>query len=143
MATSGNAAETLTASQTKLSLGAGVRPATAVVGGSAPVTQIGVEAVFRGDLKSKSDVVVAGAVEGEVASDARVVIVVGGSVTGRVVALEVVIEGRLVGDSLATKSLAIMSTAEVRGDVSTPVITIEPGAVFVGRCTMTEQVGKE
>jgi cytoskeletal protein CcmA (bactofilin family) len=68
------------------------------------------------------------------------IIAQGGSAAGRVNANEIVIEGRIVGDSTALKSLSILGSAEIRGDVTTPVIMIEPGATFVGRCSMTEQV---
>jgi cytoskeletal protein CcmA (bactofilin family) len=67
------------------------------------------------------------------------VIAQGGSVTGRVSASEVVLEGRLSGDAVAAKSLSILSSAQVKGDVTTPVIMIEPGAAFIGRCSMAEQ----
>ena len=72
------------------------------------------------------------------ASDARVTIAAGGSVVGRLTGAEVLIEGRLQGDATGTKSLSIAKSAEVRGDVSTGIITIEPGATFVGRCSMLE-----
>ena len=134
MAIGGNTADSLSTT-TKFTLGAAASAAT----GKAGATVIGPEAAIRGDVKSKGDVVIAGAVEGEVSSDAKVVIAQGGTVSGRVAAPEVVIEGRLVGDSAAIKSLSILSSAEVRGDVTTPVIMIEPGATFIGRCSMTEQ----
>jgi cytoskeletal protein CcmA (bactofilin family) len=134
MASSGNTAESLSTT-TKFTLGSG---ATTAVAKNA-VTVIGPEAVFRGDIKTKGDIVISGAVEGEVSSESKLVIAQGGSVSGRVTAVEVVLEGRLVGDSIASKSLSILSSAQVKGDVSTPVIMIEPGATFVGRCSMTEQ----
>jgi len=136
MAIGGNAAADSLSTATQFTLGsAGASAAT----GRAGATVIGTEAALRGDIKSKSDVVIVGSVEGEVSSDSKVLIAQGGSVTGRVTGLEVVIEGTLIGDSAATKSISILSTAQVRGDVATPVIMIEPGATFVGRCSMTEQ----
>ncbi|MFO0416613.1 MAG: polymer-forming cytoskeletal protein [Pseudomonadota bacterium] len=105
----------------------------------AGATIIGQDAAIRGDLRSKGDLVISGTVEGEVSSESKLVIAQGGSVTGRITALEVVIEGRLVGDSSAQRSLSILASADVRGDVVTPVIMIEPGATFVGRCSMAEQ----
>lgn len=142
MAISDNTADSLSTT-TKFTLGAAGTASTAGVATQATksaATVLGTDASMRGDLKSKGDIVIAGAIEGEVSSDAKVIIAKGGSVTGRVTASEVVIEGRLAGDSAALKSLSILSSAEVRGDVTTPVIMIEPGATFVGRCSMTEQV---
>jgi cytoskeletal protein CcmA (bactofilin family) len=134
MASSGNSAESL-GSASKFTLGSA---ASHTASSKANATVIGPEAVVQGDLKSRGDLIVAGVVEGEVASEARVTIAAGGSVVGRVSAVEVLIEGKLVGDSIASKSLGISNSAEVRGDVTTPVIMIEPGATFVGRCSMGE-----
>lgn len=113
----------------------GATPASAKAG----TTVIGVDALFRGDIKARGDIIIAGSIEGEVSSDTKIVIAAGGSVTGRILAPEVVIEGRLTGDATASKSLSILKSAEVHGDVTTPVIMIEPGATFVGRCSMPEE----
>jgi cytoskeletal protein CcmA (bactofilin family) len=90
-------------------------------------------------VRSKGEIVIAGAVEGEVSSDSRVTIAQGGCVTGKVAGMEIVIEGSLTGDSVASKTLSMLKSANVRGDVTTPVIMIEPEATFAGRCSMAEQ----
>ena len=138
MAIGGNAADAVAAGAavSKFTLGAG---ASQGISGRPGATTIGVEASLKGDIRTKGDIVIAGEVEGEVSSEGKLVIAQGGLVTGRVSAAEVGLEGRLNGDSTATKSLSILGSAEVRGDVTTPVIMIEPGATFVGRCSMTEQ----
>jgi cytoskeletal protein CcmA (bactofilin family) len=46
-----------------------------------------------------------------------------------------IIEGRLVGDIHATERVEIGSHARVIGDIETPTLSIQPGAVFEGRCT--------
>jgi cytoskeletal protein CcmA (bactofilin family) len=118
----------------KFTLGAGAqRVAT---------TLIGSESVFKGDITSKGDVVIAGAIEGEVNSEAKITIAAGGAVTGRLIAQEIVVEGRLAGDAIGAKSVSLMNGSDLRGDVSTQVIMIEPGATFVGRCSMPEQAEK-
>jgi cytoskeletal protein CcmA (bactofilin family) len=101
-------------------------------------TMIGADTAIKGDIKSRGDIVVSGVVEGEVASDSKIVVAAGGSVTGRLVAVEVVIEGKLTGDVSASKSASLLNGSELRGDIATQVIMIEPGATFVGRCSMPE-----
>lgn len=105
-------------------------------------TLIGSESVFKGDITSKGDVVIAGIIEGEVKSDAKITVAAGGAVTGRLVAQEIVVEGKLAGDALGAKSVSLMNGSDLRGDVSTQVIMIEPGATFVGRCSMPEHTEK-
>jgi cytoskeletal protein CcmA (bactofilin family) len=104
---------------------------------------IGAGLVLKGSIAAVGDVLVAGAVDGNVSSEARVVIAVGGLVSGKVDAMEIVVAGKLLGDSVASKSLALQGSAEVRGDVTTPQIVIEPGATFVGRCSMPQAAPQE
>jgi cytoskeletal protein CcmA (bactofilin family) len=104
----------------------------------AGTTVIGTDVVLKGNLKSAGDVVIAGIFEGDVACDGRATIAAGATLIGAVGAAEVVLGGKVQGNSVATKSLTLLSTAEVRGDVTTPQIVIEPGATFVGRCTMPQ-----
>ena len=104
----------------------------------AGTTVIGTDVVLKGNLKSAGDVVIAGIFEGDVACDGRVTIAAGATLIGAVGAAEVVLGGKVQGNSVATKSLTLLSTSEVRGDVTTPQIVIEPGATFVGRCTMPQ-----
>jgi cytoskeletal protein CcmA (bactofilin family) len=99
--------------------------------------------VLKGSIAAVGDVLVAGTVDGNVSSEARVVIAVGGLVSGKVDAAEIVVAGKLLGDSVASKSLALQGSAEVRGDVTTPQIVIEPGATFVGRCSMPQVAPQE
>jgi cytoskeletal protein CcmA (bactofilin family) len=101
-------------------------------------TVIGADVVLKGNLKSAGDVVIAGIFEGDLACDGRVTIAAGATLIGAVGAAEVVLGGKVQGNSVATKILTLLSTAEVRGDVTTPQIVIEPGATFVGRCTMPQ-----
>lgn len=99
-------------------------------------TVIGAGVAIKGSLKSAGDVTIAGVFEGDVACEGRVTIAAGATVVGNLGATDVVLGGKIQGNSVATKSLTILSTAEVRGDVATPQIVIEPGATFVGRCSM-------
>lgn len=99
---------------------------------------IGAGVVIKGAISAAGDVVVAGTLEGDLVSQARVVVAAGGFVKGRIEASEIVIGGKLVGDSVAAKALSLQGSAEVRGDVTTPQIVIEPGATFVGRCSMPQ-----
>ena len=114
----------------KFTLGEGLSGASSTV--------LGANAQLKGDIRAAGDVVVLGTLEGELSSHSRITIGAGGSVIGRVIATEIVIEGRLAGESIASKSLSMLGSAEVRGDVTTPVLVIEPGATFVGRCSMPQ-----
>lgn len=104
----------------------------------AGATVIGADVVLKGNLKSAGDVTIAGVFEGDVACEGRATITAGATLVGNVGAAEVVLGGKIQGNSVATKSLTLLSSAEVRGDITTPQIVIEPGATFVGRCSMPQ-----
>lgn len=104
----------------------------------AGATLLGADVVFKGTLKSGSDVTIAGIFEGDVACEGRLVVAPGATLIGNIGAAEVVLGGKVQGNSVATKSLTLLSSAEVRGDITTPQVVIEPGATFVGRCSMPQ-----
>lgn len=114
------------------------KPGTPETGGRANGTVIGAGVVIKGSIAASGDIAIAGTVEGDVASQARLVVAPGGSITGSLQAIEIVVAGKVQGDSAASKSITMQANAEVRGDVSTPQIVIEPGATFVGRCSMPQ-----
>ena len=106
-------------------------------------TCIGSEVVITGDIKAAGDVVVAGLIEGQLLSDAKVVILDGGIVKGSIQASDIVVAGTIKGDMTAIHSLTLSATAVARGDVTTQRLVIEPGASFVGRCAMPEPSQQE
>jgi cytoskeletal protein CcmA (bactofilin family) len=132
--TDGERIEALQESHNRFTLGGVPSRANA---GKIPTTVIGPETEITGDVKSSADITIAGRVNGDIVCEGRITISQGGVVNGRLSASEILIHGKLNGDSNATRSLAILGTGEIVGDVTTPVITIEPGAVFAGRCNMT------
>jgi excisionase family DNA binding protein len=78
---------------------------------------------FRGDLTAKGNLVI-----GENAQ-------VNATINGE----DIVIAGKVKGKIKATKKLTFKSTAYVEGEVHTPVFSIEEGAIFNGRCNMTQE----
>lgn len=111
---------------------------TPETGGRANGTVIGAGVVVKGSIAANGDIAIAGTVEGDITSQARLVVAPGGAITGSLQAVEIVVSGKVQGDSVASKSITMQANAEVRGDVSTPQIVIEPGATFVGRCSMPQ-----
>ncbi|MDP8230210.1 MAG: polymer-forming cytoskeletal protein [Candidatus Gorgyraea atricola] len=52
---------------------------------------------------------------------------------------EVVVAGKITGNIASTKELRVLSTAHIVGDLTTPVLAVEPGAVIQGKCRMLNQ----
>ena len=58
------------------------------------------------------------------------------TVLANITAEEVLCKGKLHGDIRATNKVRITKEAEVRGDIHSPNLNIEKGALFEGRCSM-------
>jgi cytoskeletal protein CcmA (bactofilin family) len=58
------------------------------------------------------------------------------TVLANITAKEVLCKGKVRGDIRATNKLRITKEAEVRGDIHSPSMNIEKGAIFEGRCSI-------
>lgn len=89
------------------------------------------EAVFKGMLR------VDGHLTGRVTSENGTLIVSsGGQVDADINVASAKINGVVNGDVVARERLELGRTAQVFGDILTPVLVIEDGAVFEGNCRM-------
>ncbi len=61
-------------------------------------------------------------------------------VEATVTAEDIMILGKVRGDIMATKRIALRSHAVLEGNIKTPALTIEEGALFQGRCAMLSDV---
>jgi len=89
-----------------------------------------------GDLISESHIRIDGEVEGNVTTSAKVVIGENGYIKGNLTCLEAEIEGRLDGVLSIEGILILRETARVTGDIYTPKLHVEEGALFLGACNM-------
>jgi len=95
---------------------------------------------ITGTVKLDSTGRIEGEVEGEIhARD----LVIGESavVKAQVRGATVVVHGTVSGDIQATSRLEIRRPAKVKGNISSPVLVIEEGASFEGKCAMGDVKG--
>lgn len=93
---------------------------------------VSADMVVSGNLKSKGDIQVDGAVEGDIASK-KLTISTAASVRGVIEADVVVIAGEVTGQ-IKARQVSLLKTARVMADVVQEKLSIEPGAVFEGNC---------
>jgi cytoskeletal protein CcmA (bactofilin family) len=94
-------------------------------------TTLSGEVVFKGMLR------VDGHLTGRISSEKGTLIVSsGGRVDANVEVATAKINGIVNGDVIATERLEFGRTAQVQGNIQTPVLVIEQGAVFEGNCRM-------
>lgn len=95
-----------------------------------------------GDVGGDEDLVVFGAVEGEVHIGGALVVEQSGSVRGNVHARTVAIRGTVVGDATAGETIRVDDGGRMVGDVRAPRVNIVKGARFRGHVHMTGRDGQ-
>jgi cytoskeletal protein CcmA (bactofilin family) len=100
------------------------------------MTLIGEEAFFHGTLSAKGSLRVEGVFEGDIADAVDVEVGARGRILGNVAAESLVVAGEVVGNIVAARSVELMASARVSGDIRTPKIRVDEGAVFDGACAM-------
>ncbi|MFN0217798.1 MAG: polymer-forming cytoskeletal protein [Hyphomicrobium sp.] len=92
---------------------------------------IGADLTIKGDLLSKGEVQVDGAVEGDI-HGSHVVVGSTAVINGNVLAEEVIVRGHVVG-SVRSRRVMLQSTSQVEGDIFHQSLSIEQGAMFEGK----------
>jgi len=99
-------------------------------------TLLGRGAVFEGKLTFEGTVRIDGRFKGEVFSDDVLVIGDGAMVEATIDVGEVIIQGTVVGNITAKRSIEIHAPGRVKGDLHTPSLQIDKGVIFEGRSFM-------
>ncbi|HEY4643820.1 MAG TPA: polymer-forming cytoskeletal protein [Bacteroidota bacterium] len=99
---------------------------------------IGAGTVFEGKLKTQGSIRIDGKMTGEVSSAENVAIGPMGEIEGTVTAKNVTIGGKIRGTVTASEKLVFEGKAVVRADIRSSKLVIDEGAVFDGKCTMTD-----
>ena len=99
-------------------------------------TLLGRGASFEGKLTFEGTVRIDGRFKGEVFSDDVLVIGEGAIVEAEVDIGEIIIQGTVVGNIKAKRSIEIHAPGRVKGDLHTPSLQIDKGVIFEGRSFM-------
>jgi cytoskeletal protein CcmA (bactofilin family) len=106
-------------------------------------TILGAGASFEGKLTYEGAVRIDGRFSGEIVTDGALLVGPGAEVRATVRAGSVIIEGRVYGDVVATKALDLRASGRLVGNLTTPSLAVERGAVLEGQCRMeTESAGR-
>lgn len=89
-----------------------------------------------GTVIADNDFRIDGTIEGEVQCSGKVVIGENGLVKGTVNCQNAEIMGNLDGKVDVKQSLTLRATSNIKGEVHTQILIVEPNAVFNGTCSM-------
>ena len=101
---------------------------------------LGHSVVIKGDLTGQEDLMIEGRVEGTIESKQHsVVIGQQAEVKAKILAKDVVVLGKVVGDISASTKIEIRPQGRVEGDLVAPAVAIAEGATFRGSIDMSQQ----
>lgn len=92
----------------------------------------------KGSLNTKSDIRIAGTLEGEANAKGKVIISSSGKVEGDVQAVDADIAGTIEGEVRTTNKLVLRQSAVINGDIHTKTMLVEEGAQINGSCHMSD-----
>jgi cytoskeletal protein CcmA (bactofilin family) len=94
---------------------------------------------IHGKLQFDGPATIEGEIEGEIIAQASVTIGQKATMKGKISALSVVVQGKVIADVQAEKKLEIQPPGSVVGDVSTQCLVIGDGAVLEGHVSMRKE----
>jgi len=101
---------------------------------------IGSSIVIKGEITGKEDLLIDGKVEGSIhLKGHNVMIGQSGQIKANIDAKLIVIEGELHGDVNGEEKVIIRETGNVHGNIVSPRVTLEDGALFKGSIEMEPQ----
>jgi cytoskeletal protein CcmA (bactofilin family) len=101
-------------------------------------SEIGSSIVIKGEIIAHEDLLVSGRVEGSITVDGhKLTINAGAHLVADVEARAIAVEGEVSGVLCAAELIVLGRSAHVDGEVSTPKLRMEDGAVLQGQCETT------
>lgn len=104
---------------------------------------LGAGTAYKGKLDFTGAVRIDGMFEGDVDSEGTLVVGREAVITGTVRVGQLVLGGRLDGDVVAKERVVVHKTAQFRGSLTTPALSVEEGAKLEGKVSMEEGEAKE
>ena len=101
-----------------------------------PMNSIGKGSSLQGSINSKGDIRIDGSLKGSLTAVGRLVLGETGSIDGEVTCGSAIIAGELNANIKSKELLILKETAKLYGDIKTEKLSIEPGAMFSGKCKM-------
>ena len=96
--------------------------------------------IIKGDITATGDFRLDGTLEGSIQLNGKLVVGDTGVVNGNILCMNANIIGTVNGNLSVKELLSLHTSARVRGDILINKLSIEPGAVFSGKCRMIDEV---
>ena len=107
---------------------------------NSPINIINNGTLIKGDITATGDFRLDGTLEGNIQLNGKLVIGDTGVVNGNILCQNANVIGTDNGNLSVKELLSLHATARVKGDILINKLSIEPGAVFTGKCRMLDEV---
>ncbi len=94
---------------------------------------------IEGTINTVGNIRFDGTIRGKIESKGKVVIGTTGLVNGDIICMNADISGKVNGNIKCTEMVALKAGSQMTGDILTGKLSIEPGAIFSGKCNMSNQ----
>ena len=91
---------------------------------------------IKGTVKFTNDLIIDGKIEGEISSDGSLTVGENARLKAEIRTATVVVYGKVHGNITAMERIELKASAEVIGDIKAKTLSIEAGAIFVGKSTV-------
>lgn len=108
-----------------------------------PINIITAGTLIKGDITASGDFRLDGTLEGNIQLNGKLVVGDSGVVNGNILCVNANIIGAVNGNLSVKELLSLNATARVKGDILINKLSIEPGAVFTGKCRMLDEVRQQ
>ena len=91
---------------------------------------------IKGDIIASGDIRIDGELTGNISAKGRLVVGPSGKIIGEINCINIEVAGFVKGKVNATELLNMKSTSQIEGDIAAGKLSVEPGSMFSGTCTM-------
>ena len=101
------------------------------------INLIGSGTLIEGNISSNGDIRIDGTLKGNLITKGKVIIGESGTLSGEAKCKNLDVEGLIEGKVFVSELMSLRIRSRILGDISTNKLSIEPGAIFTGRCDMS------
>jgi cytoskeletal protein CcmA (bactofilin family) len=91
---------------------------------------------IKGDIIASDDIRIDGELNGNISAKGRLVVGPKGKIVGEIDCNTIEISGYVKGKVTANDLLNMKETSKIEGDIVSGKLSVEPGSLFTGTCTM-------
>lgn len=98
--------------------------------------------LIKGDIESGGDIRIDGELVGNITAKGRLVIGPKGKVDGEINCNNIEVSGYVKGKVTVSELMTLKATAKIDGDIVANKLSVEPGSLFTGTCSMGNEKAK-